>query len=120
MFGLALRKCGILIPMDPQQQAPGFWPEFRGYTGSYPTFGQSLMHFGVSGYTTPVQHFSQLSGANPMATMALAQKHFDQGGAVSPTPSKKVRLTPEEVAFCKALKIPFAVFAKHKASLSPD
>jgi hypothetical protein len=82
------------------------------------------MHFGVSGYSQPVHSYAELSGmGNPMVMANLAkaqsapQGHFDQGGAISQTKGK-VTLTPQEAAFCRKLKIPYAAFARHKAGLS--
>jgi hypothetical protein len=58
-----------------------------------------------------------------MGNLALAQNppgHFDQGGAISSPPQKKptrITLTKEEADFCRRMKIPFHVFAAHKAGL---
>jgi hypothetical protein len=87
--------------MDNQQQPPSFWPEFRGYTGAFPPFGESIFNMPRigGGYSNPI-------------------RHFEQGGPVSP-PSKqrRITLTADEASFCRQMRIPYAHFAAHKASL---
>jgi hypothetical protein len=85
-----------------QQSPPSFWPEFRGYTGAFPPFGESIFNMPRigGGYSNPI-------------------RHFEQGGPVSPPPpkSRKVTLTREEAEFCRQMGLDYANFARHKALL---